>query len=284
MQSDKESLPLLRTKLHIPAPRANMVMRTRLMDQLAQAQNQSRRLTLVSARAGSGKTTLVSEWLHIQERPSIWLSLDAKDNHPRRFVSYLVEGLRQLHIHFSQAEFNQGENIELPPVDIFVTEFINEITSQAIPFVLVLDDYHVIQNDWIHQAVGFLVEHQPMEMQLIITTRVDPLLPLAQLRARGQLTEIRDRDLLFTPQEAVELLNNRMGLDLSPQAIATIERRTEGWVAGLQMAAISAQGHKQGGDLDSFLETFGGTNRFILDYLMEEVLNQQSHANSRIPD
>jgi LuxR family maltose regulon positive regulatory protein len=248
------------------------------MDQLDEALHQKHRLILVSARAGSGKTTLVSEWLHIHEQSSIWLSLDAKDNDPRRFVSYLMEGLRQLNISLDQVELNLWENFELPPAEVLVTEFINEITSQAISFTLVLDDYHVIQNDWIHQALGFLVEHQPAEMQLIITTRVDPPLPLAQLRVRGQLTEIRDRDLLFTAQEAAELLNNRMELDLSPQAIATIERQTEGWVAGLQMAAISAQGHKQGGDLDSFIDAFGGTNRFVLDYLMEEVLNQQSSA------
>ncbi|HLO29389.1 MAG TPA: LuxR C-terminal-related transcriptional regulator, partial [Anaerolineales bacterium] len=139
-------------------------------------------------------------------------------------------------------------------------------------------DYHVIQSDWIHEAIGFLIEHQPPQMHLMITTRTDPQLPLAQLRVRGQLTEVRDRDLLFNAGEAIEFLNDVMGLDLPDQAVATIERQTEGWIAGLQMAAISAQGHKQGGDLEVFIEAFGGTNRFILDYLMEEVLNQQSLA------
>jgi len=273
---DKESIPLLKTKLHIPPQRANVVFRPRLMTKLGEALRQQHRLTLISARAGSGKTTLASEWLHRQERPSAWLSLDAKDNDPRRFFSYLVEALRQLDIAISQAGLSQLEKPELPPADVLVTELINELTSHSARLIVVLDDYHVIQSDWIHQAIDFLIEHQPTGMHLIITTRVDPPLPLAQLRVRGQLTEIKDRDLLFTAGEVGEFLNDMMELDLSPQAVATIERRTEGWVAGLQMAAISAQGHKQGGDLEEFIEAFGGTNRFILDYLMEEVLNQQS--------
>lgn len=255
-----------------------MVFRPRLIGKLEEALNRQHRLTLISARAGSGKTTLASEWLHRQERPAIWLSLDAKDNDPRRFTRYLVETFRQLDIAIGQAGLSQSENPELPPADILMTGLINEIASHAVPFLFVLDDYHMIQSDWIHQAIGFLIEHQPPEMHLIITTRVDPPLSLAQLRVRGQLTEIKDRDLLFTAGEVVEFLNDMMELDLSPQAIATIERRTEGWAAGLQMAAISAQGHKQGGDLEAFIQAFGGTNRFILDYLMEEVLYQQSPA------
>ena len=275
---DKESIPLLRTKLHIPPQRANMVFRPRLIGKLEEALRLGQRLTLISARAGSGKTTLASEWIHGQDRPTAWLSLDAKDNDPRRFISYLVEALGQLDIIISRAGLSQVQRPELPPADMLMTKLINEITNHSLPFILVLDDYHMIESDWIHRAIGFLVEHQPPEMHLVITTRVDPPLPLAQLRVRGQLTEIKDRDLLFTAGEVVEFLNEMMELDLSPQAVATIERRTEGWAAGLQMAAISAQGHKQGGDLETFIDSFGGTNRFVLDYLMEEVLNQQSPA------
>ena len=273
---DKESAPLLKTKLHIPPQRGQMVFRPRLMDKLGEALRRQHRLTLISARAGSGKTTLASEWLHRQERPSTWLSLDAKDNDPRRFISYLVEALRLLNIAISPAVLSQVEKPELPPADVLMTGVINDIANHSVPFLFVLDDYHVIESDWIHQAIGFLIEHQPLAMHLIITTRVDPPLPLAQLRVRGQLTEIKDRDLLFTEGEVVEFLNDMMELDLSPQAVGTIERRTEGWAAGLQMAAISAQGHKKGGDLEAFIDAFGGTNRFILDYLMDEVLNQQS--------
>ena len=275
---DKESAPLLKTKLHIPPQRVHMVARPRLMEKLGEALHRQHRLTLISARAGSGKTTLISEWVHRLERPSAWLSLDAKDNDPRGFISYLVEALRQLDLTISAAALSQLEKPELPAVDVLMTGVINDIAGHSVPFLFVLDDYHVIESDWIHQAIEFLVEHQPPEMHLIITTRVDPPLPLAQLRVRGQLTEIKDRDLLFTAGEVVEFLNDMMQLDLSPQAVATVERRTEGWAAGLQMAAISAQGHKQGGDLEVFIQAFGGTNRFILDYLMEEVLNQQSPA------
>ena len=275
---NKESTPLLKTKLHIPPQRPNLVFRARLMDRLGEAIRHQHSLTLISARAGSGKTTLVSEWLHQQERPSTWLSLDTQDNDPGRFLSYLVQAFRQLDIAIRLTELSALEKLEFPPVEPLITELINDIATHSIPFILVLDDYHVIQSDWIHKAIGFLVEHQPPGMHLIITTRVDPALPLAQLRVHGQLTEIRDRDLLFTEGEVVELLNDVMELDLQPRAVATIERRTEGWIAGLQMAAISAQGHKQGGDLETFIEAFGGTNRFILDYLMEEVLDQQSPA------
>ena len=270
---NKESTPLLKTKLHIPPPRPNLVVRPRLLAQLGAALRQRNRLTLVSARAGSGKTTLVSEWLHGQAGPSAWLSLEAQDNEPWRFFSYLVEALRQANVTVTQTLL---EKLELPPADMLMTELINEIAGSSTPFVLVLDDYHVIQNDWIHRAIGFLIEHQPQDMHLIMTTRVDPPLPLAQLRVRGQLTEIRDRDLLFSASEVVEFFNNVMELDLPSKAVTTIEQRTEGWVAGLQMVALTAQGHKQGGDLEAFIETFGGTNRFILDYLMEEVLDQQS--------
>ncbi len=272
---DKESTPLLKTKLHIPPQRVNLVIRPRLVARLGEALRHQHRLTLISARAGSGKTTLVSEWLHQQERPSAWLSLDVHDNDPWRFFSYLVEALRQLDIGISYGEL---ENIDFGEADILITDLINDIATNAISFNLVLDDYHLIQSDWIHKVIGFLIENQPPEMHLIITTRVDPPLPLAQLRGRGQLTEIRDRDLLFTAGEAVEFFNDVMQLNLPAKAVATIEQRTEGWVAGLQMAALSVQGHKQGADLEAFIEAFGGTNRFILDYLMEEVLNQQSEA------
>lgn len=255
--------------------RPNLVSRPRLITRLEESLHGQHRFVLVSARAGSGKTTLVSEWVQNQKRPSAWLSLDAQDNEPLRFFSYLLESLRQLGLTIHPIRW---ENLELPPPEALVTGLINDITANAISFNLVLDDYHLIETTWIHQALEFLIEHQPPEMHLFLTTRTDPPLPLAQLRVRGQLTEIRDRDLLFTESETAEFFNQALELELPAAAVATIERRTEGWVAGLQMAAISIQGHRQGGDLDSFLEAFGGTNRFVLDYLMEEVLHQQSAA------
>jgi LuxR family maltose regulon positive regulatory protein len=233
-------------------------------------------LTLVSAKAGSGKTTAVSEWLHQQERPAAWLSLDGNDNDPRRFCTYLVAALEKLEIRIDQAVLGQLDSPQMPKAEHLVAELINDAAASSTCFILVLDDYHLIQNEWIHQAVGFLVEHQPPEMQVVLITRVDPPLPLARLRGRGQMTEIRDRDLRFTPEEATQFLRKSMALELPAEAVAILEGRTEGWIAGLQMAAISMQGRMQDGDLDAFVEAFGGTNRYILDYLMEEVLDQQA--------
>ncbi len=273
---EKYRAHLLKTKFYAPMRRPNLVSRPRLMARLEESLRFQHRLTLISAKAGSGKTMLVSEWLHQQERPFAWLSLDADDNDPRRFFSYLIEALRQVKITIGYTELGDLEIPELPLAEVLTTELINDIAASSTPFILVLDDFHVVQNDWIQKAIEFVIEHQPPVMHLIIVTRVDPQLSLAQLRGRGQLTEIRDNDLRFTTGEADAFLNDVMKLDLPVEAIATIELRTEGWIAGLQMAAISAQGHKQNEDLDAFIETFGGTNRFILDYLMEEVLNQQS--------
>jgi LuxR family maltose regulon positive regulatory protein len=275
---EEMSNPILATKLYIPPRRPNLVLRPRLMARLVEALRFRHRLTLVSAKAGSGKTTLVSEWLHQQERPATWLSLDANDNDPRRFFSYLVAALQKLGMQIGQAALSQLETPRPPQAEALVAELINEVANRSNPFLLVLDDYHVIQNEWIHQAVGFLAEHQPPEMHLVLVTRVDPPLPLARLRGRGQATEIRDDDLRLTAEEATRFLNEVMELGLPAEAVSTLERRTEGWIAGLQMAAISMQSRKEDADRTAFVEAFGGTNRFILDYLLEEVLNQQALA------
>jgi LuxR family maltose regulon positive regulatory protein len=272
------SMPLLRTKLYIPPSRPNLVLRARLMERLEAALRLRHRLTLVSARAGAGKTTLVSEWLHQQDRSATWLSLDANDNDPRRFFGYLVASLHQLDIKIGQTVLSQLETPHLPQAEALVVELVNDVLTSSIPFVLVLDDYHLIQNEWIHQTVECLAEYLPHEVHLILITRVDPPLPLARLRGRGQMTEIRDHDLRFTAEEADQFLNQVMELDVSAKAVSTLEGRTEGWIVGLQMAAISLQGRKQDGDLTAFVEAFGGTNRYILDYLMEEVLDQQTSA------
>ena len=270
--TEEVGTPLLATKLYIPPPRPGLVPRPRLMARLDGALHLQHRLTLVSAKAGTGKTTLVSEWLHKQERTAQWISLDGSDNDPRRFLSYLLAALNQQGI---KGMPSQLEMPQLPPAEALVAELINEVAAGAIPFLLVLDDYHLIQNEWVHQALGFLAEHLPPEMHLVLISRVDPPLPLARLRGRGQITEIRDHDLRFTAEEAAQFLQV-MGLELPAEAVSTLERRTEGWIVGLQMAAISMRGRKQEGDLAAFLEAFGGTNRYVLDYLTEEVLNQQA--------
>ena len=272
-------IPLLATKLYVPPQRANLVPRPRLLDRLGEAPRARHCLTLVSAKAGSGKTTVVSEWLHQQERPVAWLSLDTNDNNPRRFFAYLSAALHKLDIQIEPAVLSQFDPPQAPEAEGIVTELVNKVTGNSIPFILVLDDYHLIENEWIHEAVGFLVEHQPPEMQLVLITRVDPPLPISRLRGRGQVTEIRDRDLRFTTEEATQFLTKSMGLDLPADLVSTLKGRTEGWIAGLQMAALSMQGRKRDEDLAAFVEAFGGTNRYILDYLMEEVLNQQPPAS-----
>jgi LuxR family maltose regulon positive regulatory protein len=267
--TEEVGMPLLATKLYIPPRRPGMVPRQRLVARLDEALRRQHRLTLVSAKAGTGKTTLVSEWLHQQERPAQWISLDSSDNDPHRLLSYLLAAFGQLGIESAASQLTSPEAL--------VAELINDLARCAISFHLVLDDYHVIQNDWVHQAIGFLVEHQPPEMHLVLITRADPPLPLARLRGRGQITEIRDRDLRFTAEEAARFLQV-MGLDLPAEAVFTLEQQTEGWIVGLQMAAISMRGRKRDGDLAAFFEAFGGTNRYVLDYLTEEVLNQQPPA------
>ena len=234
-----------------------------------------RRLTLISASAGFGKTTLVSEWVAGCGQPVAWLSLDAGDNDPTRFLTYLVAALQTLAANIGAGVLGVLQSPQPPPIESILTALLNEITAIPDNFVLVLDDYHVIDAKPVDQALAFLLEHQPPQMHLVIATREDPRLPLARLRGRGQLTELRAADLRFTPAEAAEFLNQVMGLSLSAENIAALETRTEGWIAGLQLAALSMQGHQ---DTASFIKSFTGSHHFVLDYLMEEVLGQQSES------
>jgi LuxR family maltose regulon positive regulatory protein len=267
----------LKTKLTIPPQRSNLVLRSRLLSQLDDEKKQQG-LILVSARAGSGKTTLISEWAHQQKCPVAWLSLDTSDNDLKRFASYLVAALDCAGISMDQSTPAQLDMSIWPQVEIFLSEIIAKITANSTSIIIILDDYHLIQNEWIHKAVEFLLEHQPPELLLFCITRIDPPLPLARLRARNQLTEIRDSDLRFTTEEAVQFFHETMALDLPSESVTILDERAEGWIAGLQLAAISAKSHQSDGNLDSFIQAFGGTNRFILDYLMEEVLRQQSQG------
>ena len=281
------SEPLLLTKLYIPPPRPDMVPRLRLIERLTEGLHH--KLTLISAPAGFGKTSLVSEWISGDSLPVAWLSLDEGDNDPARFLTYFISSLQTLAL--SKAEgpiLSKAEGVaanigagalavlqspQPPPIESILTTLLNEITAIPDNFVLVLDDYHVIDSKPVDQALIFLVEHLPSQMHLVITTREDPHLPLARLRARGQLTELRAADLRFTPAEAAEFLNQVMSLNLSAEDIAALETRTEGWIAGLQLAALSMQGHQ---DTANFIKSFTGSHHFVLDYLIEEVLHQQS--------
>ena len=204
-----------------------------------------------------------------------WLSLDEGDNDPTRFLTYLVAALQTIAANIGEGVLAVLQSPQPPPTESILTTLLNEITTIPDNFILVLDDYHVIDSKPVDQALTFLLEHLPPQMHLVIATREDPPLPLARLRARGQLTELRAADLRFTPAEAAEFLNQVMGLNLSAEDIAALETRTEGWIAGLQLAALSMQGHQ---DTASFIQSFTGSHHFVLDYLLEEVLQQQSES------
>ena len=267
------STPVLATKLYIPPPRPKVVLRPRLIERLNEGLSAGRKLTLISAPAGFGKTTLVSEWVAGGARPIAWLSLDAGDNDPTRFLAYLVAALQTIFAGIGAGVMAALESPQPPPIEPLLTVLLNEIAAMRQEFILVLDDYHLVDAQPVDQALAFLIEHQPPQMRLVIATREDPPLPLARLRARGHMTELRATELRFTAGEAAEFLNRVMGLNLSAEDIAALETRTEGWIAGLQLAALSMQGHQ---DTAGFIKSFTGSHHFVLDYLVEEVLGQQT--------
>ena len=264
------SLPILATKLNIPPPRPRTVRRSRLFGHFDRSLH--RKLTLVSAPAGFGKTTLVGEWSAACGRPVAWLSLDDGDKDPIRFLTYLVAALRTIAPTTGEGSLLALQSPQPPPTESILTGLLNEIATVPGPLVLILDDFHVIEAEFVDNALAFLIEHLPSQVHLVIVTREDPPLPLARYRAQGQLTEVRAADLRFTLSEAAEFLNHAMGLKLSAEDIAALEDRTEGWIAGLQLAAISMQRHK---DSAGFIRAFTGSHHFVLDYLLEEVLQQQ---------
>lgn len=290
------AVPILTTKLYMPQPRPDLVARPRLLTLMTENAQRGAKLTLVSAPPGFGKTTLVSQWLShfrfaisdfgldsssknliqnpqskIQNRAA-WLSLDEGDNDPIRFLTYLIAALQMLDPELGKVALAGLQSPQPPTLEALLVILLNDVAGFSSPFVLVLDDYHLITAASIHQVLTFLLEHLPPRMHLVITSRADPPLPLAQLRARRQMTEVREADLRLTLDEAADFLNQIMGLSLSPEEVATLEARTEGWMAGLQLAALSMRGET---DLSGFIESFSGSHRHIVDYLAEEVLHRQ---------
>ena len=280
------------TRLYLPSPPPRAVLRPRLAERLNAGLQ--RKLALVSAPAGFGKTTLVSEWVSGCGRPVAWLSLEESDSDLARFLSGLIAALQRLPPGGRKGAAGAegpmpaaalGERVlaalqspQPPPAEALLTALVNEIDAIPVAFVLVLDDLHLAHSDAVDAALNFLVLHLPERMHLVIVTRQDPPLPLARLRARGQLCELRAADLRFTPEEAAAFLNQAMGLALSRADVAALEQRTEGWIAGLQLAslALQAQQAQQGEAVTaSFIQAFSGSHRFVLDYLIEEVLQGQ---------
>jgi LuxR family maltose regulon positive regulatory protein len=229
-------------------------------------------LILVSAPAGYGKTTLLSTWLDQRPSSAAWISLDESDNDLAHFLTYLVAALQKIQAEAGKTVLAMLQSPQLLQINVLITSLINDVAQFEDHFVVVLDDYHVIQEPSIHQAVNFLLDHLPRQMHLVISTRADPPFPLAKLRAQSRLLEIRATDLCFTAQEAEKFLNQSMDLSLPSAEVGTLAARTEGWIAGLQMAAVSMQGRQ---DASRFIQSFAGSNRHVLDYLLEEVLERQ---------
>ncbi len=271
------STPLLTTKLYMPPIRPELVPRPQLLDRLEEGMQ--RKLILISAPAGFGKTTLVSNWLRERAIPTAWISLEESDNDPVRFLAYFFASLQTVHADIGKDALKALESPQAPAPEVLLTEAINQINALLHDLVLVLDDYHLITARPVHEAITFLLDHQPSHMHLVIATRADPPLSLARLRGRGQLTELRQTDLRFSLDEATAFLNQVMALDLSSGDIAALTSRTEGWITGLQMAALALQSaissREPNAQIAAFIQAFAGTNRYILDYLMEEVLERQ---------
>lgn len=295
--------PLLLTKLYAPRLRTHRVSRPRLLARLNQGLTQGK-LTLISAPTGFGKTTLLSEWLHsksgvgsreygvwsreyeVRNRDYTpysllhtpfkvaWLSLDKDDNDPVRFWTYVIAALQTIHAPAGESSLTLLQAAQPFPLEAALTALVNELMTLPDEAVLILDDYHLIETEILHQALTFLLDNLPPPLHLVILSRTTPPLPLGHLRARGQLLEMDAADLRFTSAEAAEFLNQVMGLSLAPTDVETLETRTEGWIAGLQLAALSMQG-RAAQDIPTFLAAFSGSHRYILDYLVEEVLQRQ---------
>lgn len=265
--------PLLATKLRVPQLPLHLVRRPQLAMRLQQAAQ--RPLTLIAAPAGFGKTTLLASWIEQASLEVAWITLEHDDDDLTRFWSYVFTALARVHPGSGTSALSllQASTLSLlPPIETVLSVWINDLVTLPHTIALVLDDYHLITAQPIHRAVAYLVDHLPPQLHLVIATRADPPLPLARLRARGHLTEIRAADLRFTSEEVLAFLNRALGLDLSSEDIAALEARTEGWIAGLQLAALSMQGRT---DIPGFLAAFTGSHRYIIDYLLEEVLAHQ---------
>jgi len=269
--------PLLTTKLLVPVNRAKLVSRRRLLETLDQSLTY--KVTIISAPAGFGKTTLVGEWIKQRKIPTAWLSLDDNDNDPTRFLSYFIKALQTINTTFgetileiirsSQAQINE------PLLITLINEFTLTVPDETI---LVIDDYHLVKKPQINEIINFLLNHLPPTLHIVIATRSDPSLPVALLRGRGELNELRQNDLRFTIEEAAEFLNGVKGLQLTDNQIGALVTRTEGWISGLQMAASSIQGSES---ISAFVQSFTSSNRYIFDYLIEEIL---SHLSEEIQD
>ncbi len=267
-------VPLLKTKLFPPRIQSELVSRARVLAYLEEGLR--RKLTVVSAPPGFGKTTLITNWLHSNRPDDValaWLSLDERDNDTDRFLSYFIEAFQVSDLAIGVAARKLIGKTAIPHPEIVITEVINDIHSFPGQIVLVLDDYHLIENPEIHEAMDYLIEHMPAQLHVVLTCRVDPPLALSRLRGRREMIDIRAQDLRFTAEETEQFLRDTIGNDIADEDILELEQRTEGWVTGLQLAAISMRGRA---DIHTFIQSFSGQHHHIFDYLADEVLNRQS--------
>ncbi|MEL7655358.1 MAG: AAA family ATPase, partial [Bacillota bacterium] len=260
--------PILKTKLQKPQLPIAMIYREELLKESNWAN-----VILVSAQAGSGKSTVVSAWLSEQDRVYCWYSLDDWDNDLMQFFSYLAAGIKQIDKRIAEALEQLLDAFQSIGFEAFLKAMINQLHTISSPFVLVLDDYHIIQNEQIHQTLRSLLEHLPPLMQLVLITREDPPFPLAKMRASKKLLELRTSKLRFTEKEVKVYFSQQLNLTLEEAQLQQLINRTEGWIAGLQMTALSMQGLD---DIGVFIETFAASNYYIMDYLMEEVLERHT--------
>jgi LuxR family maltose regulon positive regulatory protein len=270
---------LRRTKLNVPPPRQRLVRREKLLEWLDR--ESCRPLTLISAPAGFGKTTLLTSWQHAQEGRRFhtsWLSLDDEDNDPVRFFYYVVAALQVVEPGIGRALLGLFGYVKVPAARDLMSMLLNELQESTTPLLLVLDDYHVIRNPEIDQAIAYLVDHAPETLRLFIATREEPRLPLARWRAQQKIAEVDLENLRFSREEAASFLQHTMGLELDTGTARLLEVRADGWIAGLQMAALSIQRHVEAGEsseIGTVAAAFGGDHRYVIDYLASEVLRRQ---------
>lgn len=262
---------MLLTKLHIPTVVNNIVHRTMLHEKLNIGL--SRKLILISAPAGFGKTTIVSDWINQFNITTAWFSIDKGDNDPVEFLSYVISGIQAINPTFGQSTLNLLQSPNKPSNVTIASLLINEIVGIDQNFLLVLDDFHLITNSEMVELMAFLLEHLPGNIHIVILTRSDPALPFARLRSQHQLIELRSSDLSFSANDISVLFNKKLKLGLSVEDVYSLETKTEGWIAGLQLTALSMQGRE---DISKFIQDLKGDNRYIMDYLMEEVLKMQT--------
>jgi LuxR family maltose regulon positive regulatory protein len=265
-----QGLTPLQTKLFVPPLGSTWISRKRLIQRMDEGFQ--RRLILISAPAGFGKTTLLVDWVHQRKIPVAWFSVDKADNDPLWFLTYVISGLRKLKSGTGKSALEMLQSPQPPPVEAILINLINDVIQIRTDFALVIDDYHLVDARPVHDMIAFLHENQPEQMHMILSTRADPPLPLSRVRSQNQLTELRAADLSFTSEETSRFYNTHLNLKLSPADLELLEKRTEGWIAGLQLAALSLQGRE---DTSGFLTRLKGDNRYIADYLTEEVLDRQ---------